>query len=207
MAKKRQIDLTSLLSHVVVIPSRGLGVVPTTGVLEGFEDATLFNATTAPDGWVLSDGVSNFAVNEDHVGGGFKSLKWDKQADAADTTATISKTLKNAVDISDLASMAKLVVYFQPPTGAAAAGFQGIVIRLGTDNLNFASFNTLIGTLTEGSWNKIEQNLDIPDTFTGNGLDYENLTYISVLLQFAAAGSADADYIVDTLGIEPFFKT
>jgi hypothetical protein len=61
--------------------------------------------------------------------------------------------------------------------------------------------------MTEGEWNRVDESLNIPDSSTGSGIDYENVNYISITAVFGAVGDTLADMKVDTLLVIPTTQT
>lgn len=207
MAKKLHINLTDLLSFSTIVLNKGIGVTPTSAMVEGFEDDTLFNADTAPYGWVVTDATDNLAISTDHVGGGFKSLTFDKVADASVSLAGIQRTLPNPIDLSEIASLGRLVVYFFPPIGMGAAGWQNFAIRLGSSLTDNFAYLSSAASFTEGQWNKLEGALNVPSQIFGNGADFGSISWVSILTGFSLPANTFSGMIVDSLLVEPFFTT
>jgi hypothetical protein len=84
-----------------------------------------------------------------------------------------------------------------------------VQLRLGTDDSNYFQWETLVAALTngDGEWNIVEESFNIPDSQVGNGMDYDNITYIAINTTWSLAGDTTTDLLIDSFYIMPEYNT
>jgi len=174
--------------------SESIATVPAAALIEGFEDSSEWTANASA---TIGDSTT-------HVAGGTQSVSVDKISGGIDT-ALIEKTLSAAdkIDIDNLAVLGLLRIHVFVPAGAGAANFIQVTLRLGTDSTDNFEWNILLASLTEGEQNEIDFDLAIPDLQNGSGLDYTNLVYFAVELEFTNDTDVLPGFLVDSMYVIP----
>lgn len=183
-----------IIQHVGQAGVAGLGVAPAKNVLDSLE------ATGDWDG-LNSTATANITTDVNHRGGGSVSLEFDKAA--GNTTCGLAKTITddNGLKLGS-AIDGYVTFYFFLPAGAAAANFETLRFTMGTDASHNYIWNIPIAALNAGGWTLVRCDIDKPDTITGNGIDFDDVTYMAVSAIFTNAGDTLADMLVDTISIE-----
>ena len=187
MAEK-QIVSSEVLAFVTSIILKGMGTHPSVGTIEGCDSIT---------GYTGSTDVSGIAVDTDHRGKGVESIEFDKSG-VSEVFGYVEKTL-DSVDIEDLVINSSILwfVYLSSITDVV-----NMQLLLGTDSSNYVYWETLVADLSIG-WNLLVYPLTTPDGVAGDGVDYSDIDFLRIRVEFGLVTDTLNDIRVDSIMVVP----
>lgn len=142
-------------------------------------------------GWTAGTDVTALTTSTTHKTGA-NSISYAKSGTTV-TTGTISKT--SLVKNGNLFALHKMKAFINLSSLADVAS---VDIVIGTDASNNNVYRTLDTALSTG-FNELDFDNDSPTSVTGAGINWYNINYVAVTVNFDAVGNTLTDILVDTI--------